>query len=42
MPFASKKQARFMFWKHPKIAARWVREAGGKVRIRKPKKGKKS
>lgn len=24
MPFESQKQARWMFWKHPKMAARWA------------------
>jgi len=27
MPFASERQRRFMYAKHPKIAARWTREA---------------
>jgi hypothetical protein len=27
MPFESDKQRRFMYAKHPKIAARWTREA---------------
>lgn len=35
MPFASKKQQRFLFAKHPTIAKKWVREAGGKVKIAK-------
>jgi len=26
MPFKSKKQARFMFAKHPRIAKRWAKE----------------
>ena len=38
MPFASKKQARFMFAKHPGVAKRWVKEAGGKVVIKKKRK----
>lgn len=41
MPFASKKQARFMFAKHPKIAKRWVKEGGGKVKIAKKGRGRK-
>lgn len=42
MPFKSKKQARFMFAKHPNIAKKWTREAGGKVKISKKggKRGK--
>jgi hypothetical protein len=40
MPFQSARQARFMFAKHPRIAKRWVKEAGGKVKIAK-KRGKK-
>lgn len=44
-PFKSKAQARFMFAKHPRIAARWVKESGNKHPIkglpaRKSKKGK--
>ncbi len=35
MPFKSEKQRRFMYAKHPKIAARWTKEAHKK---RKPKK----
>lgn len=27
MPFASQKQRRFMFLKHPQIARRWTKEA---------------
>jgi hypothetical protein len=38
MPFASEKQKRFMFAKHPEIAKRWVKEAGGKVVIKKKRK----
>lgn len=41
MPFRSRRQARFMFAKHPKIAKRWVKEGGGKVKIAKGGKGKK-
>jgi len=28
MPFKSKAQMRYMFWQHPRIAKRWVREYG--------------
>lgn len=38
MPFASKKQARFMAAKHPRIFKRWVKEAGGKVKIKRKRK----
>jgi hypothetical protein len=38
MPFASKKQARYMFAKHPEIAKRWVKEAGDKVVVKHKKK----
>lgn len=31
MPFKSAKQRRFMYAKHPKIAARWSRKYGAKV-----------
>jgi hypothetical protein len=34
VPFRSKAQARFMFAKHPRIAARWVKESGKKHPIR--------
>ena len=27
-PFKSAKQQRYMFWKHPKIAKRWVAKYG--------------
>lgn len=27
MPFTSEKQRRYMYLKHPKIAARWTKEA---------------
>lgn len=30
MPFKSKAQMRFMYAKHPKIAARWSKESGKK------------
>jgi hypothetical protein len=43
MPFKSKKQAAFMFLKHPRIAARFVRESGKKHPIKGlPTKVKKS
>lgn len=32
MPFRSAKQRRYMFAKHPKIARRWARKYGAKVR----------
>lgn len=42
MPFESERQRRFMYAKHPKIAARWTREAkaAGKAATKKktPKK----
>ena len=31
MPYRSERQRRFMHAKHPKIAARWDEEYGGKV-----------
>jgi hypothetical protein len=31
MPFKSEKQRRFMWARHPGIAARWTREFGSKV-----------
>jgi len=34
MPFRSAKQRRFMFARHPKLARRWVRRYGWKVRRR--------
>ena len=37
MPFASGKQARFMFAKHPAIAKKWMKEMGGKMVIKKKK-----
>jgi hypothetical protein len=39
MPFRSAKQRRYMYAKHPKIARRWSKKYGSK--IRKKKKGKK-
>lgn len=38
MPFRSAKQRRFMYAKHPKIAKRWAKKYGGKVRKRKGKR----
>ena len=38
MPYKSDAQRRFMHAKHPKIAARWDKETGGKV-VATPKKG---
>lgn len=35
MPFRSAKQRRFMFAKHPKIARRWAKKYGAKVRRKK-------
>lgn len=35
MPFRSGKQRRFMFAKHPKIAKRWAKKYGSKVRRKK-------
>jgi hypothetical protein len=40
MPFESDRQRRFMYAKHPKIAARWTREA--KAAKRSPVKKKRS
>lgn len=40
MPYKSDKQRKFMHAKHPKIAARWDRETGGKVAKKKTKKRK--
>jgi hypothetical protein len=35
MPYRSAKQRRYMHAKHPKIAKRWDRKYGGKVRRKK-------
>jgi hypothetical protein len=32
MPFRSEKQRRYMYAKHPEIAARWSQEYGSKVK----------
>ena len=41
MPYRSAKQRAYLHIHHPKIAARWDRETGGKVVRKKAKKGKK-
>lgn len=41
MPYKSERQRRYMHAKHPKIAAKWDRKYGGKVRRGKVKKAKK-
>ena len=38
VPYKSEKQRKFMHAKHPKIAARWDKETGGKVVKKKRKK----
>ena len=38
MPYRSAKQRRYMHARHPKIAKRWDRKYGGKVRKRKRKR----
>lgn len=38
MPFRSKKQRRYLYAKHPKLAAAWTRRYG--KRIRKSKRGR--
>lgn len=35
MPFKSAKQRRFMYAKHPKIAKRWAKKYGTKIRRKK-------
>lgn len=35
MPFRSAKQRRFMYAKHPKIARRWAKKYGNKIRPKK-------
>ena len=35
MPFRSAKQRRYMFAKHPKIAKKWAKKYGTKIRPRK-------
>lgn len=35
MPFRSEKQRRFMFARHPKIAKRWAKKYGTKIRRKK-------
>lgn len=41
MPFKSIRQARYLFKFHPRIAKRWTKESGGKVKVEKTKRGKK-
>lgn len=41
MPYKSEKQRRFLHAKHPKIAAKWDKEYGGKV-VKKKKRKKKT
>jgi hypothetical protein len=38
VPFRSEKQRRFLWLKHPDIAARWTREYGSKARPQDRKK----
>jgi hypothetical protein len=38
MPFKSDKQRRFMYANHPKIAARWTKEAKAKAKRSKGKR----
>jgi hypothetical protein len=40
MPYRSAKQRRYMHAKHPKIAAKWDKEYGGKIVPKKRKKKK--
>jgi hypothetical protein len=41
MPFKSKKQRKYMWAKHPKIAKRWTEKYGSKVKkTRKSRRGK--
>ena len=40
MPFRSKRQRRYMFARHPKIAKRWAKKYGTKIRRKKSKKNK--
>ena len=37
MPFRSKKQRKFLWWKHPKIAKRWTKKYGSKIHPKKKK-----
>lgn len=37
MPFKSKKQRAYMFAKHPKIAKKWAKKYGTKVKKKKKK-----
>lgn len=38
MPYKSAKQRRYMHAKHPKIAAKWDKKYGGKVKKKRKKK----
>jgi hypothetical protein len=38
MPYRSEKQRAFMHAQHPKIAARWDKETGGKIVKKSPSK----
>jgi hypothetical protein len=38
MPFKSEAQRKYMFAKHPKIAERWVKKYGSKIRQKKGKR----
>jgi len=38
MPFRSAKQRRYMFARHPRIAKRWAKKYGTKVRRKKKRK----
>lgn len=37
MPFRSAKQRRFLFARHPKIAKRWAKKYGTKIRPKRKK-----
>ena len=37
MPFRSTKQRKFMYAKHPKLARKWARKYGNKIRRTKKK-----
>jgi len=39
MPFASEKQRRYLWLKHPEIAREWANEGNKKVKLRVKKKG---
>lgn len=40
MPFKSVRQRRFMYARHPKIAKRWIKKYGWRVRRKKRRKPK--